>query len=637
MGLFSKLQLFADSGGNSIPELQKTRESIIDGIILSFVMFGFVSTTAGVLKAWPLQNWSLISLYVGSYACVVGMAIFREKIPLIWKVGIGYVLIFALSIVVLLRFGFSGAGIWFLLMLNVLTTVLLGLRLGFISLMVSVAAVAGVGYMVTVGGVSLETDKWLDSNNPLAWILGGALFTVLASASSVSPGILQRHLAHSLKLLKEKSEDLETTNRQLRTEMAERHRAEYGLHSSQALYHTTLHSIRDWIHVVNRDLRLEFMNEALLCFNANMGFETEVIGKRIEEVFPYTSHQTLLEYQEVLDSGTIVVNEEIISFGTFQIAVESRKTPVFEGNRVVRVVTTIHDVTESRRMERELLSYQDNLFEMAEQRNMELKSLNHQLQQEIRDRRQAELDKASLEGFLRQQQKLEAVGTLASGVAHEINNPTNIVINYATLIERRIESDPETCKEYAQEIVLQGGRIANIVRNLLEFSRKDQDHPKAEDIRSLLDGTISILKPILKNDDIFVSVDIAEGLPKLKCMRQQLQQVLLNLITNARDALEEVNKDEGKTIQVKAMLEHKHGGAWLRFVVRDNGTGIEKDKLERIFDPFYTTKNPNRGTGLGLFICSRIVQEHKGLLAVKSKEGVYTEFSIDLPMDETTA
>ena len=236
-----------------------------------------------------------------------------------------------------------------------------------------------------------------------------------------------------------------------------------------------------------------------------------------------------------------------------------------------------------------------------------------------------------LEAHLRQQQKLESIGTLASGVAHEINNPLMGMINYADLIGDEVE-EGSTVKEYSQVIMKEGNRIATIVRNLLSFSRQGKETHSPADIQDIIDASLSLVGSVLRKDQITVKLDILENLPKVKCRSQQIQQVVINLLTNAHDALNAryPEYDEDKLLRITARTFEREGEDWIRTTVEDHGTGIPEDTLQRIFDPFFTTKSKTEGTGLGLSVSFGIVREHHGDLTVESKLGEFTRFHMDL-------
>jgi signal transduction histidine kinase len=247
--------------------------------------------------------------------------------------------------------------------------------------------------------------------------------------------------------------------------------------------------------------------------------------------------------------------------------------------------------------------------------------------------KQAELEKRQLEAQLRQQQRLESVGTLASGVAHEINNPIQGIMNYADLILAS-SGRRELVEEFAGEINHESNRVATIVRNLLAFSRQDAS-AELEDTQlgDVVEATLSLVHAVLRRDNIKVSVEVQSGLPPVRCRAQQIQQVVMNLVTNARDALKscyEDDYDSRKRIEIR--VERDPRPQWVRICVRDFGPGIAADVLPRIFDPFFTTKGRYEGTGLGLAVSHGIALEHGGELRVETSPGNGACFVLELPV-----
>ncbi len=211
-------------------------------------------------------------------------------------------------------------------------------------------------------------------------------------------------------------------------------------------------------------------------------------------------------------------------------------------------------------------------------------------------------------------------------------------MNYAQLILDRVEEEsPAT--ELALEILHETKRVAMIVRNLLTFARHEkQSHSPARlsDIASLV---LSLTQTVMRRDQIELEVSIPESLPRIKCRSQQIQQVLMNLMTNARDALNEryPGYSPEKKLTLSAEPIDRHGRPFLHVTIEDSGTGIPVEVRHRIFDPFFTTKPKEIGTGLGLSISYGIVKDHGGELTVESEVGSYTRFHMNLPVhdDET--
>lgn len=246
-------------------------------------------------------------------------------------------------------------------------------------------------------------------------------------------------------------------------------------------------------------------------------------------------------------------------------------------------------------------------------------------------------DSRKNEALLRNQQKLEAIGTLAGGIAHEINNPLNVIINFGQLILDAAVQDGQIAED-ARAIIAEGERISEIVKNLLAFSRQEKEAHSPARLADIVNSTLILTNKILRKDQIRVEADVPPDLPKLMCRSQQMMQVLMNLLTNARDALNAKypGTHEDKRIDIRARPFEDEGKNWLRLSVEDRGGGIPEHLRRRIFDPFFTTKPKNVGTGLGLSISYGIVQDHGGRINIESEDGRFTRFNIDLPLEEAT-
>lgn len=228
--------------------------------------------------------------------------------------------------------------------------------------------------------------------------------------------------------------------------------------------------------------------------------------------------------------------------------------------------------------------------------------------------------------------QLAGIGELASGVAHEINNPINGIINYAQIILDEPD-DPEAL-DNLRNIISEGKRIAGIVSNLLDFARRREDIPTRSDIAKIVENTLQLMSHLLKKDGISYTVEIEESLPQLKCNEQQLQQVMLNIISNARYAINTKFPEpcREKKIAIKGKLNQKEEGDFIHLSFTDSGIGIVPEIRNRLFDPFFSTKPKGEGTGLGLSISHGLVRDHGGFIRVQSKPGEWTKFTIDLPL-----
>jgi signal transduction histidine kinase len=224
---------------------------------------------------------------------------------------------------------------------------------------------------------------------------------------------------------------------------------------------------------------------------------------------------------------------------------------------------------------------------------------------------------------LTQSGKMAAVGTLTSGIAHELNNPlNNIGITTEALIDGYAEYSDEQRLKMLDQIYTQVERASGTVRNLLDFTRKEQSVFTTVSITEIIQSTARLVGNELKLAGIELSLDLEEGLPKIKGNPRNLQQVFLNLFLNAIQAM-----PEGGTLGVRARTGED---GFLRVDVSDDGIGIPADQLDKIFEPFFTTKDPGKGTGLGLSVAYTTIEAHHGRITVESKVGEGTTFSVFL-------
>jgi PAS domain S-box-containing protein len=244
---------------------------------------------------------------------------------------------------------------------------------------------------------------------------------------------------------------------------------------------------------------------------------------------------------------------------------------------------------------------------------------------DITDRKRAEEEKVELEQKAHLASRLASVGEMASGIAHEINNPLTAVIGFAQLL---MDTDlPEEIKEDLVIIHKEAQRAAGVARNLLTFARKHAPSKQPTGVNSIIEGVLALRAYEQNVSNIQISTKLAPELPEVMADYSQLQQVFINLILNAESAMLEANNGGTLTITTQR-FNHS-----VRASFADDGPGIDKENLNRIFDPFFTTKEVGKGTGLGLSVCHGIVAEHGGRIYARSKPGSGATFVVELPIN----
>ena len=261
---------------------------------------------------------------------------------------------------------------------------------------------------------------------------------------------------------------------------------------------------------------------------------------------------------------------------------------------------------------------------------------------DVTERKQAEEEKKKLEARLQQAQKMEAIGTLAGGIAHDFNNILFPVIGYT---EMTMENLPEDSlgRRNLQEVLKAANRAKSLVQQILTFSRQSEHEPKPLEIQPIIKEALKLLRASLPST-IEISQKIEKECGLILGDPVQIHQVMMNLCTNAYHAMCEkggvlevsltaANLDSDAVVQYPDLSP----GSYLKLSVRDTGHGMDRKTMDRIYDPYFTTKDPNKGTGLGLSIVHGIVKSHGGYITVYSEPGVETIFHVYLPRIDTGA
>jgi signal transduction histidine kinase len=260
-----------------------------------------------------------------------------------------------------------------------------------------------------------------------------------------------------------------------------------------------------------------------------------------------------------------------------------------------------------------------------------LEAAQHSLAEEQRMRQQ-------FETRLRNADRLAGLGRLSAGLAHEIGTPLNVISGRAESLERHLAGN-EPALRGLQDISTQTERIVHIVRDMLDFARVKAPHRIPTSLAEVVDAVLDLAEPQLGRGHVEVKLEVPPTLPTVVADGDQLQQVFLNLVLNALDAMQ-----SGGTLRIAAserVAPHAdRGGAprrWVAIAFEDTGCGIQPENLDRIFDPFFTTKDPGKGTGLGLSVSYGIIEEHGGWFDVDSQPGRGTRMTIHLPVEPEPA
>lgn len=361
------------------------------------------------------------------------------------------------------------------------------------------------------------------------------------------------------------------------TDVTERKRAEEGMKRAAGEWRVTFDSIPDMVSIQDRDFKLRRVNKAFA--NAFKKEPRELIGKACYEVV----HRTDAPVPDcpnriTFETGKTVTKEFFDP--RLGIPLEVTTSPVFdEKGEVIASVHVARDITERKHFQEQLI---------------------------ITDR-------------------LASIGEMASGVAHELNNPLTSVIGFSQLL---MEGDiPPEIKEDLSTIYNEAQRAAGIVKNLLTFGRKHAPVKQMTQVNRIAEEVLKWRAYEQRVNNIEVTKQFAGDLPEVMADHFQMQQVFLNIVINAESAMMESHKRGKLTVATERV------NGYIRASFIDDGPGIDKEDMGKIFDPFFTTKEVGKGTGLGLSICHGIVAEHGGRIYARSKPGEGATFVVELPLN----
>ncbi len=268
----------------------------------------------------------------------------------------------------------------------------------------------------------------------------------------------------------------------------------------------------------------------------------------------------------------------------------------------------------------------------------QLMATNEQLKREIEDRKRAEREKQKIATRLRQAQKMESIGTLAGGIAHDFNNILSAIMGYSEMTLYKL-SDDSKARSNLEQVLLASNRARDLVNQILAFSRQSEQTRKPVQIGPLVKETLKLMRASLPTT-INIMEQINEKGALIEADPTQIHQVLMNLCTNASDAMREkgggalkVDLDRLNLYEKEAALLYPdlNAGIYEMVSVSDTGDGMDSATIERIFDPYFTTKKAGKGTGMGLAVAHGIVKSHGGVINVHSEQGKGTTFQVLLP------
>ena len=375
---------------------------------------------------------------------------------------------------------------------------------------------------------------------------------------------------------------------------------------SERFLQTALDGIQDCINIVDKDFKIIFMNETA---SQRAGKKRQLLlgNKCYAELWKESSPCKNCVTGKVFETGK---PQQTI---TWEMGLDGKKFylekfafPIVDKEgKVEYAVEIFRDITERKLLE-----------EDREQQRLELGK-------RVRELRHAYEELKSIQNQLLQAEKMASIGLLASSLAHELDTPLTTISGYCELLAEDIHDERllGRIKIISEQII----KCQKTIRNLLDFSRKSTCEKKLCNIHHLINNTLLLVEHRLKIHKINLRKTFDDNIPPLLVDGNQIQQVILNLVNNAVDAL-----PQGGDIFIETRLNTEAKS--IEVVFEDNGIGISSEDQNRVFAPFFTTKEPGKGTGLGLSICNNVISAHNGKIALESRIGNGTRFVVSLPI-----
>jgi len=603
--------------------LVRLRGILADRILKASIILGGILALVALTDEFVGGRYGMVALYLSLYLLMVWAALRRNSAHIV-RVGTVPLVLYALAVLELWRYGAMGNSALFLFGFVVFAGLLLGLRAGAAALFLGLATVCVMALLFTSGilprdpssAVSVETRLEL-STNPVAWLVLALLFLFIAATTLVSFTVLVHRL-------NENALSARALVGELQNEVSERQRTEAGLKRAEEALRVSeehlraiLESTDEAIIVVDKESRVTHANrrfaemwqvpEELVEQDGGAALGEAVLA-RLEDPDAFLASAKRLHGSTDEDLDTLRFNDGR--------SIECRSCPLMQNGQVSGRVWGFRDITE----------------------------------------------RVRLQEIMVQSERMMSVGGLAAGMAHEINNPLAGIMQSIQNAQRRLTADLPANHESAaasgtsmeairgfvearrissmlDKAMDCGRRASRIVDNMLSFAHKSVRAPASHDLAEVLDSAVELAAndyDLASNYD-FRKIDIVRqydaATPPVPCERGKIQQVFLNLLKNGADAMRENGPGEPARLTLRISPE----GRGARVEVQDSGCGMDEATRKRVFEPFFTTKAVGAGTGLGLSVSYFIVtQNHGGAMAVESAPGQGTTVVVRLPVDGKT-
>ncbi len=569
-----------DSG---IVLLSAIRNMVLRRVMIAALLVGAIALASSIYIQIVVVGRPLVAVYYGFFYAIALCAYFFKRLSYDVRARLFLTVLFVFSLQQLWTFGISSGATIILFAFIILSGGFLGPRAGVsaLSLSIVIMVLAGIAYLTgTIPVICAQQEASLD---PTDWVSMTLMLALLSSAVLAMLNLLLNRLSQSV-------EDSTRLVEKLRTEVTERKRAEDRITRAKEEWERTFDTVPDLIAILDTDYRIRRVNKAM----ANR------LGLTAKACVGLTCHHAIHSMDHPPDDcpcalllrdgieHTAEIHEASLG-GQFLVSASPLRSA---DGTLTGCVHVSRDISERIRLEEQI----------------------------------------------RQSQKMEAVGQLAGGIAHDFNNLLQAILGYTDMAMEDLPAD-SSARTSLVEAYKASERAAALVQQLLAFSRRETIQSTTLDLIELIGDLVKMLRRVI-GKHIELTITHAPSLDNVHADPSQLEQILLNLCINARDAMPTGGQItiETRNIELDASFAQHHTwakpGRYVLMMVSDTGEGMASEVTERIFEPFFTTKEVGKGTGMGLATVFGIVKQHDGLIHVDSTPGQGTAFKTYLPVSK---
>lgn len=584
-------------------DMDKIRDLVIRGIGMFFTWIGPIVVTVGVVEAVSLGQMQAPAVYIAAYIAVALTTIFSRRLSYRLRAVVLFTAMLALAAQNFLLWGLAGVAIPTVIVTSVLATAVFGVQGGLLTVAAGLIPMAVVGTLMCIGRVQVTMDVLHMSSSPVSWLTAAGVVLLYAGVASVSSGLIHRSLQTALEHSREYGKKLDESIREL---------------NSRNAIEELINRISARFIVSECDSMEDELRNALSEFGAAFGADHAAVFLHADEP---NGRPSCIQWNKEGTNPLADMHALFTGDGELARRLAEEKQVVF-------------------------LEYGDDRFGFLyvdaaasgdERRSADITLLNMlaDVFTNALARRKDTTERLRIQSQLQQAQKLESIGRLAGGVAHDFNNLLTVILgNSEMALDAAVQG--EGAEAPVQEIRAAAQRAASLTAKLLAYSRKQILSPQVFSVNEAVNAVHTMLERII-GEDVAIDILLDDDAGNVRADRNQLEQVIMNLATNARDAMPTGGRFTVSSSAV--VLDDQYcashpglsPGRYVLLRFSDTGQGMDEETVERIFDPFYTTKAVGEGTGLGLASVYGAVKQSDGHIEVSSEPGRGSVFSIYLP------